>query len=184
MEKKENRWIASLREFRELRTVAACGLLAAAAVILNYVTTINFGPFVKVGFSGLPNQVVSYLFGPAAGGIFGAVLDVLKWMLRPDGTFFPGFTLSAALGGIIYGLFLYRRPLKLWRVFAAQLAVKLFVNLCLNTLWLVILYNKVATVILPERALSNLIMLPIDTAIMYFMLKAVSRAVRPAIKKD
>ncbi len=178
-----NRFKESLKEFRELRTVAFTGLMAALAIVLNYVTTINIGPTIKIGFSGLPNQAVAALFGPAAGGIFGGALDVLKWFLRPDGSFFPGFTLSAIAGGVIYGLFLYKRPKTLLRVFLSQLTVKVFVNLFLNTLWLVILYNKAASAILPARALSNLIMLPIDTAIMYFMLKALDRTIVPMLKK-
>ena len=164
------RFKESLLEFKNIKNVAFTGLLAALAIVLNYVTTINIGPTIKIGFSGLPNQVVSYLFGPAIGGIFGGALDVLKWMLRPDGNFFPGFTISAIAGGIIYGLFFYKREVSLLRCFLAHLCVKVFVNLFLNTMWLVILYNNAVSAILPARALSNLIMLPIDTAICYLIL--------------
>ena len=67
-------WKASLKEFKELRVLTACGLLAALAIVLNYTTTINIGPTVKIGFSGLPNQLAGYLFGPAVGLIFGRVM--------------------------------------------------------------------------------------------------------------
>ncbi|MDY2649236.1 MAG: folate family ECF transporter S component, partial [Pyramidobacter porci] len=124
----ENRWLGSLREFRSIRVVAFCGVMCALAMILSAVATVNLGPYVKIGLSGIPNQVVDYLFGPAAGALFSGALEVIKFMLRPDGVYFPGFTLSAVLAGVIYGTVLYRRPLSVARVFVAHLLVKLIVN--------------------------------------------------------
>ena len=171
-------WIRSLREFKKLNVVAFCGMMCAVAMALNMVASITVGPYIRIGFSGLPNQVVAYLFGPAVGGIFGGALDVIKYILKPEGAFFPGFTISAILGGVIYGAFLYKKKLQIGRVFAAQLLVKVFVNILLNTLWLNMLYGKAFLAILPGRLVSNAVMLPIDTAIMFFMLQAVDRTIR------
>jgi ECF transporter S component (folate family) len=125
-------------------------MMCALAMGLNMVASFSVGPYVRIGFSGLPNQVVAYLFGPAVGGIFGAALDVIKYLIKPDGAFFPGFTVSAALGGMIYGALLYKKKVSLPRVFAAQLLVKVFVNILLNTLWLNMLYGKAFFVLLPS----------------------------------
>ena len=173
-----NRWIGSLREFQSLRNVVFCGMMAAIAIILGYVATIRVGQYIRIGFSGLPNQVVDYLFGPAVGAIFGAALDIIKWFLQPSGDFFPGFTISAALGGIIYGFAFYKKEITVLRVFTAQLIVKLFVNIGLNSLWLKMLYDQAIIALLPGRMLSNAIMLPVDTFITYVMLKAVDRTIR------
>ena len=177
-----NRWIGSLREFQSLRNVVFCGMMAAIAVILGYVATIRVGQYIRIGFSGLPNQVVDYLFGPAVGAIFGASLDIIKWFLQPTGDFFPGFTISAALGGIIYGFAFYKKEITVLRVFTAQLIVKLFVNIGLNSLWLKLLYDQAIIALLPGRMLSNAIMLPVDTFITYVMLKAVDRTIRPMFR--
>lgn len=91
-------WLRSLGEFKRLNVVVFCGMMCALAIVLNMVASINVGPYIRIGFSGLPNQAVAYLFGPAVGGIFGAALDVIKYMLKPDGAFFPGFTVSAGIG--------------------------------------------------------------------------------------
>lgn len=171
-------WLRSLGELRHLKVVVFCGMMCAMAIALNMVASVSVGPYIRIGFSGLPNQVVAYLFGPAVGGIFGAMLDVIKYLIKPEGAFFPGFTLSAALGGIIYGVALYGRKVSLQRVFAAQLIVKVFVNILLNTLWLNLLYGKAFVALLPARAVSNAVMLPIDTAIMFIMLKAVDRIIK------
>ena len=177
------RWKESLAEFKSLQTVVFCGLMAALAVVLGYVASIDIGQYIRIGFSGLPNQVVSYLFGPAIGSIFGGVLDILKWAIKPTGPYFPGFTLSAVLGGLIYGGFFYKRPVTIGRVFAAHAVVTVIVNIGFNTWWLVLLYNRVASVILPMRILKNAIMLPIDTALTYLILKAVDRTIVPQLKK-
>ncbi len=177
-----NRWIDSLREFKNLRNVVFCGMMAAIAIILGYVATIRIGQYIRIGFSGLPNQVVDYLFGPAIGAMFGAALDIIKWFLQPTGDFFPGFTISAALGGIIYGFAFYKKNVTVLRVFSAQLIVKIFVNICLNSLWLKMLYDQAILALLPGRILSNAIMLPIDTFITYVMLKAVDRTIRPMFR--
>ena len=177
-------WIRSLAEFKKLRVITFCGMMCAAAMVLNMVASVSLGPYIRIGFSGLPNQVVAYLFGPAVGGIFGAALDIIKYRIEPEGAFFPGFTVSAALGGILYGAFLYKRKPTLVRVFAAQLTVKVAVNLILNTLWLNMLYGKGFLAILPGRAVSNAVMLPIDTAIMFFMLQAVDRTIKKHFDDD
>ncbi|WP_051198090.1 folate family ECF transporter S component [Butyrivibrio sp. MB2005] len=177
-----NRWIASLKEFKHLRNVTFCGMLAAIAIILGYVATFNIGNYIRIGFSGLPNQIVDYLFGPAVGAIFGAALDVIKWFLKPTGDFFPGFTISAALGGIIYGYAFYKKNITIARVLTAQLIVKIFVNICLNSIWLKLLYGQAILAMLPGRIISNSVMLPIDTFITFVMLKAIDKTIRPMFR--
>ena len=178
-----NLWVSSLNEFKSLRVVIFCGMMCACAVILDYVGTIRITEYLRIGISGVPNQVVDFLFGPAIGAIFGAALDVLKFIIHPDGAFFPGFTLSAILGGLIYGTMLYHKPVQVWRVLLAQFLVKLIVNVGCNTLWLDMLYGKGFLAILPARILSNALMLPIDTIICYVVLKAVDRSIRPLFKQ-
>lgn len=179
-----NRWLGSLAELRSLRNVVFCGLMEAIAVALGYVTSIQLGPYIKVGFSGYPNQVVACFFGPAVGAIFGAALDVLKWFVKPTGAFFPGFTISAALGGIIYGFAFYKKKITVVRVFVAHLIVTIFVNIILNTLWLTMFYGQAVMAILPMRVIKNACMLPVDTFLTYTILKAMERTVKPMLQDN
>ncbi len=102
---------SSLKRLKETKVLTFCGMMGALAIILGYVATIKFGQYIRIGFSGLPNQVVDYLFGPWIGAIFGGAMDVNKWFASGDDNFFPGFTITAMLGAMIYGFFLYKRPL-------------------------------------------------------------------------
>ena len=171
--------LSSLSRLKETKVLTFCGMMGALAIVLGYVATIKFGQYIRIGFSGLPNQVVDYLFGPWIGAIFGGAMDVIKWFASGDGNFFPGFTVTAMLGAVIYGLFLYKRPLRVLNVVLSQLTVKLVCNIFLNTLWLNMLYGQAIAAILPGRIVSNAVMLPIDSFIMFVMLNLVNKVIRP-----
>ena len=176
--------LSSLSRLRETKVLTFCGMMGALAVILGYVATIKFGPYIRIGFSGLPNQVVDYLFGPWIGAIFGGAMDVIKWFASGDGNFFPGFTITAMLGAVIYGFFLYNRPLKISNVIFSQIVVKIACNLILNTFWLNLLYGQAIAAILPGRIISNAVMLPIDSFIMFTLLQVVSKTIKPYFNKN
>ena len=167
---------ASAQEFKNVRTVCLCGVFAALAIVLGYVASIQISDHLKIGFSGLPNEFVDFMFGPAVGSVFAAVLDVLKFLLKPTGGWIPGLTLNAFLAGLIYGCFLYRRPVSFLRILAAKLTVGLLINVVLGTYWLSQYYGWPFWARLPDRILSNLINWPVDTVLLYVLLKAVDRA--------
>ena len=167
----------SLHEFTVTKNLVLCGLMAAIAIVLSMVASISIGPYVKIGFSGIPNRILEFLFGPVVGCIFGGALDLLKFMIKPDGPFFFGFTFNVMLAGLIYGCLLYHKPLSIKRIVIAEFLVKLIVNCGLNTLWISTLYGKAFFVLLPMRLLKNVIMLPIDSAIVFFALSLTKQTV-------
>ena len=91
MEKKGNMFLDSAKELKKTSALAVCAMLAALALILNSVASINIGPYVKIGFSGIPNQLMDYLFGPVSGCLFAGVLDLVKFFMKPDGPLFRYF---------------------------------------------------------------------------------------------
>lgn len=173
--KKQNIFLSSSQELKKVPALAVCAMFAALAIILNSVASISIGPYIKIGFSAIPNQLVDYLFGPVTGGLFAGILDIVKYLLKPDGAFFFGFTFNAMLAAFIYGCFYYKKKLTFWRVLLAKLIVILVVNVVLNTLWLDMLYGKGFLVLLPARAIKNLIMWPIDSIIFYVFTRLIEQ---------
>src|SRR3712207_3367803 len=106
----------SAAELKKTRSLAISAMLLALACVLGFFS-VQVTPTMKIGVSFIPNELVGFLFGPVVGPIFGAVGDIVKYFLKPTGPFFPGFTISAIVGGLIYGCILYKRPLNLFRVF-------------------------------------------------------------------
>lgn len=170
MQKIKQFYLDSMNQLKITQNLVVCGLMAALAVVLSYVASIDVGPYIRIGFSGIPNRIIEFLFGPIVGSIFGGMLDILKYLIKPSGPFFFGFTFDAMLAGVIYGSFLYKKPVKLWRIAAAELVTKLVVNCFFNTLWISMLYGKGFFVLLPARIIKNAVMLPLDTMILFFAL--------------
>lgn len=175
MQKFKQFYLDSMNQLKVTQNLVICGLMAALAVVLSYVASVDVGPYIRIGFSGIPNRIIEFLFGPIVGSIFGGMLDILKYLIKPSGPFFFGFTFDAMLAGIIYGSLLYKKPVKLWRIALAELLTKLIVNCGFNTLWISMLYGKGFFLLLPARILKNAVMLPIDTAILFFALTFMQR---------
>ncbi|MDO4344008.1 MAG: folate family ECF transporter S component [Eubacteriales bacterium] len=170
-----NIFAESAKELKNVRVLTVCALFAALAIVLGTIGSINIGPYVKIGFSSIPNQLVDLLFGPITGAIFSGTLDIVKYFLKPTGPFFFGFTFNVILAGFIYGCFYYKKRITIWRVLAAQGLVALIVNVFLNTLWMQVVYGQAFMVILPARALKNLIMWPINSMIFYIVEQALEK---------
>ena len=108
-----------------------------------------------------------------AGAIFGAAMDILTFIVRPTGPFFFGFTVSSILTGILFGVVLYKKPLSLKRIIVANIIHLILINILLNTFWLTMLLGKGFFVLLPLRALKAVIMMPIETLLLFSVIKGV-----------
>ena len=169
----------SFRALSRTRTITTVGLLLAIQMVLSSYGVIEITDSMKISLAHLAVAPTAILFGPVAAGVQGALSDILGFLLKPTGPYFPGFTLSAALLGVIYGLLLYKTRRAPWQIIAARVIVCLFVNILLNTVFLTMLYGPSRLATLPLRALKNIIQLPIDC----LLLSAVCRIVRriPAV---
>lgn len=165
----------SWKEFKNTRSLTTMALLLALTIVLGYLT-ISIGDFLKIGFSALPNELVSFLFGPAVGAVFGGLADILNFIVKPTGVFFPGFTISGILSGLIYGLVLYKKPLKIFRIVIANVIVAFLVNIILNTYWLTILYGTGFFAIFPGRVVKELVICVINSILMYVLCNTLKAA--------
>lgn len=163
----------SAKELKKLTTITVSAMLIALNTILGFYT-IMIGQFIKIGFSYLALGLGGFLYGPVVAGILGSAGDIINYIIKPTGPFFPGFTLNSILTGVILGLFLYRKPVSFPRIFLAKLTVKLFIDLLLSTTWLSILYGQAFIALLPMRALKAVISLPIESVLLYIILNRVA----------
>ena len=152
------------------KTIAFVGLLVSMEIIFTRFLSFQT-PIVRIGFGFIPIAFSAIIFGPVIGGLTAAIADVLGMMIFPKSAFFPGFTLSAFLGGAIYGLFLYRKPVTLIRVTISVLVISLFIDLGLNTLWLSMITGKAAVAILLPRIYTRAVMLPIQAITIHVLWK-------------
>lgn len=164
----------SLRALSRTRTITTVGLLLAIQMVLASYGVIELSDSMKVSLAHLALAPTAILFGPVAAGLQGGLSDLLGFLLKPTGPYFPGFTLSAALLGVVYGMLLYKTKQTTWQIIAARLLVCFVINIGLNTLFLTMLYGPSRLATLPLRIVKNLMQLPIDC----LLLGAVCRMVR------
>ena len=110
------------------------------------------------------------------GGIMGGVADIIKYLLKPTGPFFFGFTFNAILGAVIYGVMLYKKPISFKRILASKIVVAIVVNVFLNTYWLSMLYGNAFMAILPPRLIKQIIMVPIQSIMLYAVVEVLAKA--------
>ena len=165
----------------DARSISKIGLLMALELVLTQFISIET-PIVRIGFGFLPIAIIGMLYGPWIAGTASAITDIVGTILFGGGVFFPGFVLSAFIGGMIYGLILYKKPKSLKRIIIAILLVTVFVNLGLNTVWLTIMLDKAILVIFPTRLVQNLVLAPVNVMLLYFVVQ--NRTLRKAIGID
>ena len=111
MEQMKAQFKDSWQELKHLKTIVVTAMFIAIGVVLGFFFTIQVTDFLKIGFSFIANEMTALLFGPVVGGIMGGVTDIIKFVLKPTGAYFFGFTFNAILGAVIYGMILYHLSL-------------------------------------------------------------------------
>lgn len=135
--------------------------LVALEIILTRFCSINT-PILRIGFGFLPVSMMGILYGPIWAAMGYAVGDILGMLIFPSGVFFPGFTVTAVLTGLVFGFFLHGKEKITWKnVLPASLIIILLLNLCLDTFWLSILMGDAFIALLPTRIFKCAVMLPI-----------------------
>lgn len=155
------------------KNIVFSGLLVAASIILTrFLGFLAFGGAVRLSFGGLPIALAGALMGPFWGGLVGMVADILGVTLFPQGAFFPGFTITAALSGVIPGLVLYGRKPSMKLIALSTGLNALICSLLLNTFWLTILLDKGFLVLLPTRIISSITIAVLEAMLLKVLLKA------------
>ena len=91
----------SAHTLRRTQTLTTVGLFLAIQMVLSSYGTIQVNDSLKISLAHLALAPTAMLFGPVAAAIQGAMSDILGFLLKPTGPYFPGFTISAALGGVL-----------------------------------------------------------------------------------
>jgi ECF transporter S component (folate family) len=158
--------------------IVITGFMTALSIVLSKLVSINIS-FLRIGFGFLPIAVLAIMYGPVIAAIGYGLADLIGAWLLPTGAFFPGFTVSAVLTGLIFGWVLYRREVTFVRALAASALVCLAVNLLLNTWWLTFIIGKGFKVLLVSRAVKEIVAIPV----MSVMIVLIDRYVLRQVKK-
>ena len=180
-------WRDAAGELRDLRKLVFAALMIAMCVVLAQVPSVPLFGGAKVTWGFLARSVCAWVCGPVLGLLFAFAEDNLSFFLTGGGgyPYFPGYTLTTMLGVFTYALFFYRAPLTVRRIFCAKLLTNVQ-NVVLGALWMAILNSNGAFSLATWyasaslSAVKNLIMLPVQTALLALLFAALLPALRRA----
>lgn len=160
------------------KKIIITAVLLATLVILSRFLSIKT-PITKISFAFVPTCLCAIWLGPKWTVLLNVLGDLIGATLFPTGPFFPGYTVSTAIAGLIYGLLLYKKDENSFsdkifalRVVIAVVLVSVIVNMGLNTLWTSITSGKAFTVLFASRFVKQLIMIPIHIVVILFVERA------------
>lgn len=171
-------WASSFAKLRSTRYLAVMGLMIALKFLLNNFR-IPVADNLNIMLTFIPTAVEAAVIGPGAAIVSAVITDLLTGILSPYGPFFPGYMLSKAMGGIIFGLFFYRRKPRFLDVLIAKALVNYIVNVGLGSLWNSILYGKAFLVYASVSIVKNTVLLPVEAILLYALL----RSLLPALER-
>ena len=146
-----------------LKMVVTMALMIALEIILHRFISIKT-PIVQFHLGFLPIAALAILYGPWAGLAWG-VAEFLGAVLFPVGAYFPGFTISSALFGVVMGLFLYRYRYRFWKVIVASVICTVAFSLCMDTFWLVQFFGQGLIAIIPIRLIKAGVLIALQIAL-------------------
>lgn len=158
-----------LRKFNT-KKIVYYALLIALNVVLTRIGSIRIGgggvEIVRIGFGGYPVIFAGIVFGPLAGGIVGALGDIIGMIISPMGPYMPHFTISAALTGIIPGYIMrnctnYECKTSTKRLLIAIGVGQIITSIILVPYFMKVLFGVPFAVSLPSRLISQAITIPI-----------------------
>ncbi len=119
--------------------------IGLALAVRNFSTMIYFlgAPGMRISFSPIFSRMPALLFGPFYGGLAAGIMDIMAFLLKPEGPYIPLLTLTAILDGVIVGL--------LWRGLKKVDSVKIQRGLWIAfiTIGIVGLFNYINTQFFP-----------------------------------
>ena len=173
-------WQLSASEFKSIKMLVLAAIIIALRVVIKSFKIPIAPPLLYLGFDFMVNSLGSMIYGPIMALAVGAVSDTLGAIIFPIGDYFFPFIIVEMMSGFIFGMFLYRQKLSVWRIILSRLAVVIICNFIINPI-IMTWYNKVYYLgayefITIARVAKNAAMFPIECVILVFWLGALSSA--------
>ena len=161
-----------------LITLTCLALLTAMQIILARYLAIPVTESMRFTTSFIPVVIAARRFGIVGGMAVYGVGDFLGAIIFPaGGAFFPGFTVTAVVSGLIYGLFLSKKG-GIVRIVLSVLTSQIVCTLLMNSYWLSMLYGSELSAIFVSRIPQALIMSVIQILFMTLFLEKISGAIK------
>lgn len=176
-------WKESFNELKNIKSIVMVSILTSLRIIVGLffipITDSN-----RIYFTFIFVLLIGFLYGPISGIVSGIIADLVTFMIFPTGAFFIGYMISSALSGFIFGIFLYKTRITIFKIIISKFIINFFINALLGSLWWIILVKNFSLefyiVVMIPKLIKNLILLPFEIIIIYFIFYFLG----PILQKD
>lgn len=164
------------------------GVLIALQVVLARFAAIPIGDMMRFSTSFVPVVIAARLYGPLGGMAVYGLGDLVGAIAFPTGgAFFPGYTVTATIVGLIFGLFLKpsvkeSKTSKAVKIFLSVLSTQLLGSFLLNSFWRSFQTGTPYGAVLMTRLPQCLVSLVIQTLFMVLFLDKICKVIKRIIK--
>lgn len=152
----------------DVKKLVCMALLVAIDVIFARFFILRFG-VVSVRFAFVAVAFAAVKYGALDSAIVAGISDLLGALLfGTRGAYFPGFTLTAFMMGLVYGVFLHNTQ-SLKRIVLSAVCTQIPFSLLLNTFWISIATGKGFVLFLPGRVIQCIVMIILETFVLEYL---------------
>lgn len=154
------------------KTLVTCSLLAALSIIFGKFLAIPVSDTLRFSFENTPLFLAGFTFGPIIGGTVALVADIVGSLLRGY-AINPLITLGAVSIGVLGGLFFkaLKNAPTFFRVLLPIIIAHIIGSLLIKTFGLSFMSGTPFTELFLMRTVNYLIIIPVDTLVIYFLYK-------------
>lgn len=157
------------------KNIVLMGLLVAMSAALKLVSVWAAPDQKLLDISFLPLVAGAVMLGPAAALMLGLVSDTVNYIVRPMGAYFPGYALSLMVTCLLFAIWQFNKPIRIWRIMGAHFCNIVIVYFGLNYVWRMMLTGTAAAVFFTQvRLVTNAVLFPFMVISIYGMLQAVN----------
>ena len=135
----------------------------------------------RIGFGSLPVVFAGIFLGPLAGGLVGAIGDLIGYFINPIGAYMPHFTLTAVLRGVIPGVIILlarrgRQEIGIFPLFVAVCSTLVITDIFMVPYFIESLFGLSRVITVPPRIIQNAISIPAYTVLLFMLGRAMEKA--------
>ena len=161
-----------------LFTLTCLALLTAMQIVIARFLAIPVTESIRFSFSFIPVVIAARRFGILGGVLVYGLGDFLGAMIFPTGgAYFPGFTLTSAISGLIYGLYLAKKSGAV-RIVLSVLTSQILCTLLMNSYWVSTLYGSDFGAVFLSRVPQSAIMTVLQIIFMVPFLEKICNVIK------
>lgn len=172
----------------QYRKIVLAGLLLASTIVLARVLAIRT-TILTISFSFTPIMFSAIILGPKYTIFISTIADIIGALVFPVGSYFYGFTITAFLTGLVYGLLLYQKDKFVInskfviKALTSILIVVILLNGVLNTIWVTMIVKDASAILIWPRIIKEAVMIPVQIITLSIIVKVFNKQINE-LKND